>query len=543
MELEEEIDLRQYLFVLQRWWWLIAGCVIIAAAAAFIVSSVIQPVYQATATLLVQQAPAPGVSDYTALLTSERLAKTYTQMVSGRPVLEAAIAQLDLDETPEELVKRLRAELVRDTQLIRIRVEHTNPEEAARIANAIAAVFITHTQTLQQQRYGESLDRLKAQMDDLSQLMREVQSQMDALKDSSSPQSQAERARLETILAGYRNSYTSLVQSYEQMRLTATQSADTISLFEAAQVPEKPVRPRKLMNAALAGVMGAMLAVGGVFLWEYLDDTVKTPDDVARTTSLSVLGMIGRLAEGEKERVAQDNPLSPIAEDFRKLRTNIRYAGVDRPLRTLLVTSPTMSEGKSFVVANLAIVFAQAGLRTVVIDGDLRRSRQHRIFEIHPKDGVVGSLLDGSTDGRLQATEVEGLILLPAGSRPPNPAELLGSARMRELLHQLAGEADVVLVDCPPVLPVADTMALASEVDGVLVVAEAGVTRRPALQQAVESLQQVGARVIGVVLNGIPAHKGGYYRYGYYYSYTEYYDEEGKRRKRHTQRARDVERA
>ncbi len=509
--------------------------------AAFIVSSLIQPVYQATATLLVQQAPVPGVSDYTALLTSERLAQTYTQMVTGRPVLEVAIEQLGLDTTPEELVKTVRVERVQNTQLIRIRVEHSDPAEAARIANTIAGAFIAHTQTLQQQRYGGSLDRLKTQMDDLSRLMNEVQSQLDALKDSSSPQAQTERARLETILAGYRNSYTSLVQSYEQMRLTATQSTDTISLFEAARAPEKPVRPRKLMNAALAGVMGAMLAVGAAFLREYLNDTVKTPDDVARTASLSVLGMIGRLAEGEKELVARDNPLSPIAESFRKLRTNIRYAGVDHPLRTLLVTSPTMTEGKSFIVANLAIVFTQASLRVVVIDGDLRRPRQHRIFEIHPKDGVVGALLDGSTDGRLQTTEVEGLVLLPAGGRPPNPAELLGSARMRELLHRLAGEADVVLVDCPPVLPVADTMALASEVDGVLLVVQAGATRRPALQQAAESLQQVGARIIGVVLNGIPTHKGGYYRYGYYYYYTEYYDEEGK--KKHRRRARRKEQA
>ncbi len=523
-----EIDLRQYLLVLQRWWWLIAGGAIIAAAAAFIVSSASPPVYEAAATLLVQQPPAPGVSDYTALLTSERLAQTYAQMVTGRPVLEVAIQQLGLNATPEALARRVRVELVRNTQLIRIRVEHTDPAEAARIANGIAEAFITYNQALQQQRYGGSLDRLKAHIDDLSRLMREVQGQLDALKGSSSPQDQAERTRLETILAGYRTSYTSLLQNYEQMRLTATQSTNTISLFEAARVPERPIRPRKLMNAALAGVVGALLVVGGVFLREHLDDTVKTTDDVVRTTSLSVLGMIGRLAEGEKERVAQASPLSPIAEGFRKLRANIRYVSVDRPLRILLVTSPMGKEGKSFVVANLAIVLAQAGLRVVVIDGDLRRPRQHLIFEVPPKGGLVRSLLDGSADGRLQATGVEGLTLLPAGDRPPNPTELLGSDRMRELLRRLAGVADMVLVDSPPVLPVADAMALVEAVDGVLLVVRAGFTRRPALRQALESLQQVGARVIGVVLNGIPTHKGGYY---HYYYYSEYYDGEDKTKK------------
>ncbi len=532
---DAEIELRQYLLVLQQWWWLIAGCAITAAVMGFIVSSASQPVYRATATLLVQQAPSSGVIDYTALLTSERLAQTYAQMVTGRPVLEMAIQQRGLNMTPEELAKMVRVELVRNTQLIRINVEHTDPAEAARIANIIAESFTAYIQTLQQQRYGDSLDRLKAQLDELSRLMYEAQGQLDALKDSSSPQAQVERARLEMSLAGYRSSYTSLLQSYEQMRLTTAQHANTVSVFEAAQAPEEPIRPRKLMNAALAGVIGTMLAVVGVFLREYLDDTVKTPDDIARTTSLSVLGMIGRLTGGEKEQVAWYNPLSPIAEDFRKLRANIRYASVDRPLRTLSVTSPTAAEGKSFTVANLAIVFAQAGLRVMVIDGDLRRPRQHLIFQIPPKGGLVRSLVDGGTDIQLQATEVKGLVLLPAGDRPPNPAELLGSTRMRELLRRLAGEADMVLVDCPPVLPVADVMALAREVDGVLLVVQAGVTRRPALRQALESLQQVGARVIGVVLNGIPTHKGGYY---YHYYHAEYDDGKDKKAKGRLQRIR-----
>lgn len=529
--MEEEIDLRQYLFVLQRWWWLIAGCALLAAVVAFVVSSLMQPVYQATATLLVQQAPAPGVTDYTALLTSERLARTYTQMLKGQPVLEETIARLALQETPDDLAGRVTVELVRDTQLIRVKVEDTDPSRAAQVANTLAEVFVGQVQTIQQQRYGDSLERLQQQIDELAALMEETQKRLDALKGSTSAQDQAERARLETILAGYRNSYTTLVQSSEQMRLTASQSTDTVFLYESAQTPQKPVRPRKLLNTALAGIVGAMLAVGAAFLMEYLDDTVKTPDDVSRLASLSTLGMIGQLTKGENELITRTDPLSPFTEAFRALRANIRYASVDRPLRTLLVTSPTMSEGKSFLVANLAVVMAQAGLRVVVVDGDLRRPRQHRLFEIHPRDGLTGSLLDGSTDGRLQPTGVEQLFLLPAGGRPPNPAELLGSARMRELLEGLTREADIVLVDSPPLLPVADTMALAGEVDGVLLVVEAGATRRPAFQQAVEALQRLGANIIGVVINAVPTRRRGYYYY--YYYYRDYYnDEGGKQRKK-----------
>ncbi|MGQ9804225.1 MAG: polysaccharide biosynthesis tyrosine autokinase [Anaerolineae bacterium] len=531
--MEEEIDLRQYLFVLLQWWWLIVGCTILAALAAFTVSSLMRPVYRARTTLLIQKAPTPDVTDYTALLTSERLARTYVQMITGRPVLEATIAQLGLEETPEELASRVSVEQVRDTQLIRVSVEDTDPRRAALIADTLSEVFVAQIQAIQQQRYGESLERLQQQITELSGLIEETQRQIDALKGSNNAQDQAEQAQREVILAGYRNSYTTLIQNYERMRLTASQSADAVFLYEPAQIPPSPVRPRKLMNTAVAGVVGAMLAVGVVFLLEYLNDTIKTPDDIVRVASLSTLGVIGQLPKGQNELIVQAEPLSPLAEAFRTLRTNIRYASVDRPLRVLLVTSPVAMSGKTFVVTNLAAVMAQAGLRTVLVDADLRRPRLHNVFEVHPMEGLLGSLLEGGgMDSRLQPTAVEGLLLLPAGGRPPNPTELVGSARMRELLQKIGREADIVLVDSPPVLPVADTIALAGAVDGVLLVTKAGVTRRPAFQQTVEALQRVGANIIGVVINAVPVHGRGYYYYGYHYYYSEHYYGEGERRKK-----------
>ena len=534
-------DLRQYLWVLRRWLWLIVLCTALAAVSAFFVSSQMTPVYSSTATLLVHQAPSTGTSDYTAILTSERLARTYAQMVTGRSVMEEVIAQLDLSESAQAVAGRTKVELVRDTQLIHLSVEDIDPVQAAQIANTTAAVFIVQNQSLQQERFADSLASMQEQIAELSNLIQDTQAEIEALGDSETTLDQPERARLETILAGYRNTYSTLVQNYEQMRLTATQSVDNVILFEEAPVTTNPVRPRVSMNTALAGVVGAMLAVGVSFLIEYLDDTVKTPDDIALSSGLETLGVIGRLTQSDDELVTVSQPLSPASEAFRVLRTNIRFSSVDRPLRTLLVTSPGPLEGKSLTVANLAVTMAQAGLQVIVVDADLRRPRQHKVFRVHPRGGLTQSLLDGVTNGRLQPIEGDNLTVLPAGELPPNPVELLGSQRMQDLLSQLLTRADIVLIDSPPVLPVADAAVLAPNIDGVLLIVHAGKTRRQALLQAVEGLYQVGGNLIGAVLNSVPVGRGGYY-YNYSY-YDRYYgsdgaEQDGKKGKRLSRRQR-----
>jgi succinoglycan biosynthesis transport protein ExoP len=274
-----------------------------------------------------------------------------------------------------------------------------------------------------------------------------------------------------------------------------------------------------------------MLALGIGFLVEYLDDTIKSPDDVNQALGLETLGIIGRRDNGGGELVITERPRSPVAEAYRALRTNVRFSSLDSPLRTLLVTSPGVTEGKSVTVANLATAMAQAGLKVVAVDGDLRRPRQHKLFALERSEGLTQSLLDGRVDGHLCAAEqVEGLSVLPSGELPPNPADLLGSQRMQGLLDDLAAQADVVIIDSPPLLPVTDAAVLAQHVDGVLLVVEAGRTRRGAAQHAVESLRQVNANVLGVVLNAVPRRRGG--GYSYYYYYDQYYADDGGRRKR-----------
>jgi capsular exopolysaccharide synthesis family protein len=207
------------------------------------------------------------------------------------------------------------------------------------------------------------------------------------------------------------------------------------------------------------------------------------------------------------------------------LRTNLQFAAVDRPLRTLLITSPAPTEGKSLTAANLAVAQAQAGRRVILVDTDLHRPRLHRLFKLRNNAGVTTALLaeHPALDDLLQEASVPGLRVLTSGPLPPNPAELLGSARMKELLVELTAVADTVVLDSPPATAFSDAAILSTQSDGVLLVLDSGHTRREIARRSLEALGRVNARVVGVLLNRMPTRGAGYYYYYYYYHYGHYY--------------------
>ena len=200
------------------------------------------------------------------------------------------------------------------------------------------------------------------------------------------------------------------------------------------------------------------------------------------------------------------DPRSPVSEAYRTLRTNLEFSSLDEPVRTLVVTSPGAEEGKSTVLANLAVTLAQGGKQVILLDCDLRRPTQHTLFGLDNTTGLTTMMLakDAHSDPPLRQTPVDGLRVLPAGPTPPNPAELLGSRRMKEAVAALLAQADVLLFDAPPVLAVTDALVLAVQTDGVLLVVKAGGTRREHIQQAKERLERVNARIVGAVLNNAP---------------------------------------
>jgi capsular exopolysaccharide synthesis family protein len=274
-----------------------------------------------------------------------------------------------------------------------------------------------------------------------------------------------------------------------------------------------------------------MLAVGVVFLVEYLDDTVKTDEDVQRQLTLPTLGNIGRITpvkEPGDHLIALNHPRSPISEAYRVLRSNTRFAKIDNPSASLLVTSPGPEEGKTTTAANLAVVLAQAGQKVILVDSDLRRPTLHEFFGLDNHVGLTDLLVDGEDlwNQALRTTDQEGLRILTSGRLPPNPSELLGSDAMRSTLRELEKTADVVVLDSPPLLAVADASILGSIVGGAILVVESGKTRNEAARRAKDTLDNSGVKLLGVVVNRISRHRGAYGYYHYYYS------EDGRTRKR-----------
>jgi succinoglycan biosynthesis transport protein ExoP len=324
------------------------------------------------------------------------------------------------------------------------------------------------------------------------------------------------------------SSLATLLQSDNKVELAEVQSGQTVTVVVPARLPTQPIGPHTARNALLAAVVGAMTVAGLAFLVESQDDTLKSAEDVGRALRLATLGGLGRIPGKTMEEriVTVAQPKSPVAEGFRVLRTNLQFSAPDKPLCTLLVTSPQPTEGKSTTAANLAVVMAQAGKKVILVDADLRRPVLHRLFGVDNRSGLSDVLLVGAggLDGHLKriGSGIEELYLLSAGPLPPNPAELLGSRRMEALVQRLRFEADVIVFDSPPSLAVADAAVLASQTDGVLVVADAGRTRTGLAQQGVERLHQVGANVLGVALNRVGAGRDGedaYYHHYYYHRY------------------------
>jgi non-specific protein-tyrosine kinase len=346
-----------------------------------------------------------------------------------------------------------------------------------------------------------------------------------ALGTPTTEQGATRLAQLERDLAQYQQANASLVQTLEALRITEAQSTSNVVQVEPAAVPEKPVRPRTLVNTLLAAVVGGMLAVGVVFLIEYLDDSLKSADDVQRALDLPVLGAIAHVQRGNSVGTyALEHPRSPVAEAFRSLRTNIQFASVDRPLRTLAISSPAPEEGKSTVATNLAAALAQGGKQVILVDADLRRPRLHTLLGLPNRLGLSDLFVrtDLALPDVLQPGALPNLRVLTSGNLPPNPAELLGSERMARLLAELTELADIVVLDSPPALLVTDAALLGARADGLLLVAEAGRTRRDVARAAVESLRRTGTKVLGVVLNNVPMRRGHYYS-DYRYAYA-YYD-------------------
>jgi capsular exopolysaccharide synthesis family protein len=342
------------------------------------------------------------------------------------------------------------------------------------------------------------------------------------------PQAEREFAGLSRDVETDRRVYSLLSERYEEARIQEVGRIPAIRTVDSAHGARK-VKPNIPANVMLGLILGVALALGAGLGVEYLDTSVHSPRDLERRGFTVLAGIPAltdrklRLAAGSavgrvaSHLVSSTDTGSSAAEAFRMLRTSLQFAGLDRPLHTIVVTSPGPGEGKSTVATNLATVLAQSGHRTLLLDADLRRPVLHSVFHRRKKPGFTDMVLLGNPDrDAIFPTGIEGLFCLPCGTIPPGPADVLNSSATNALLSRLSADYEYLVIDSPPVLVAADTAILTAKADATILVVRAGKTSTEAIEHARQVLHQAGARVAGFVVNGIK-HTGRYGRDSYYY--------------------------
>jgi capsular exopolysaccharide synthesis family protein len=319
--------------------------------------------------------------------------------------------------------------------------------------------------------------------------------------------------------------YELLLKRLKDTGITGMLQVSNVRILDRAQPVLTPVRPKVRQNLTMAAMLGLFAGVGLALVLELLDTSITTQVQVEEKLGLTFLGIVPRIGLPKDGSVARgflvrQQPQSAVAECLRSIRANLLFMSPDRPLRKILVTSSSPEEGKTTTASLLAQIMADGGSRVLLVDGDMRRPRIHRIFDTSGGQGLSSLILgEGSLDEAVKATEIPNLSVLPCGPVPPNPAELLHADAFRKLLDELARRFDRVIVDSPPVAAVSDAVVISTAVDGTLLVLKAGRTSRDVARRAVRALTDVNARVFGAVLNDLDLSDG---RYGEYYQYHRY---------------------
>jgi len=338
------------------------------------------------------------------------------------------------------------------------------------------------------------------------------------------------------------NIYEMLIKRFKETSLSENMKAGNIRIIDKAEVPKTPVKPQKRLSIILAMIVGLFGGTGLAFFLEYLDNTIKTPDDLKQYLNIPDLGPVPLFAAENKgspgkgkdrtpDLIALNSPKSTASESYRGIRTNILFSTAESVPQVILVSSAGPKEGKTITVANVAITMAQAGSKIIILDCDMRRPEIHNFFGATRDRGMSNILVGLDNIGEIiQNTKIPNLDVITSGPIPPNPSEMLGSKRMESLLVALRKKYDHIIIDSPPVTAVTDAVVLSKSADGVIIVIRTGYMARQIVKNGIGQLNNVGAHIIGAVLNGIDV-SSGKYSYYYYQYYRYYYGEDGEKNK------------
>ena len=516
-----ELTLAQIIQIGRRWWWLLVLGPLLGMMIGATLASRTEPVYQADAKLLLDRPALESTGEssssnaYNNILAAERLTQTFGQLVETRVVLSEALARIGDeagDLTVEELEAALTVTAVEDTQIIQIEFTGNDPDQAASVVNAVSAVFIEEAAAIRPDVPNNNTDALQQSIDDIVADMTTIQSQIDELEaqpDAGSASVTAQLRDLRTLLGENQSRHAELVEIQQRMTISAAESGVLVKVVDPAVAPDTPIGANPAFTLFLGIIGGLGLAGGVVFILGYLDNTVKEPAAVQRLTGRSTLGLIPVIQHPERFDALTDLGVQS-AEAFRTLRTNLQFATHGKVVRSLVVAGARPGDGSSTMAAYLAMVLAQGGQRVVLVDANLRNPSLHQMVGLPNRSGLTNLLLGDSmehVDGYLRKTDIGELLVLTSGPLPPNPADLLNSKRMEDIVRHLELRADLVIFDCPS-LQYADTLILTGMVSGSIYVVAAGKTRSNELAEAVSALDQTGKPIFGTVLNRVRPAKG-----------------------------------
>ncbi|MBU4556124.1 MAG: polysaccharide biosynthesis tyrosine autokinase [Actinobacteria bacterium] len=518
------MELRDYLNVISARRWVIIQAVVIVTLTALVVSILQPKTYEGTALVLISEkgSSASVFGDLLPQLSTqpERAMQTQVQLMQIRPIAEATIKELNLQTTPDAFLDSVKVGAIGQTNLVKITVTNANPEQAARIANTVAEEYVDSARSAQRASLAEAAVEVQKRLD-------EAEADILDLGDRVSKSGKSDQLSAELQIAT--GTYTTLAEKLEQLRINERLESGPGRVVSAAAVSENAVSPKPLRNVGLGLVVGFLFGLGMAFLYEYLDNTIKSSDEAERIFGAPVLGTIPLdvMAKGQKRRLTiVEAPGSATAESYRVLRNSLDFINFQHDMKTILVTSAAPGEGKSTVASNLAAALAQTGKKVVLVSVDFRRPTTEQFFGVNNIIGLSDVLIGTHTlKAALQQPGSEQLLVMTAGKMPPNPSELLGSTKMQEVVKLLEEWSDWVIIDTPPLLAVADAAAVARWSDGVLMVTQAAESTREAGKRALELLGKVGAKITGVVVWGLDESKSGSGGYGYSsgYYYASYY--------------------
>ena len=508
---DQAIDLREYLEILWKRKWTILLTLTVVVGGTLLFSLRQTPLYSSTARLLVKGVPTDS-SGYIQVVNLE----TESELVASEVVASRIAEDLGLDIPLKALINSLRVEPASEiAQVLEISFSSTNPELARDIPNSYASSYIEYKREQAQ----EALEVGRAAIEER---LRPVQEQLrDVTRRLSSPEVLSNNALLNT-LETERSALIARLGVLQQ-RMADFETREPLDLdggevIEAASLPGTPTSPNHQRNIMLAGFLGLIFGIGVALLRERLDDRLRGRADIERVLNAPVLATIPRVSANKKiphELITLTQPSSPASEAYRSLRTNLQFLIAQQGLKSVLVTSALAGEGKTITAANLAVALAQAGQKVILISADLRRPTIEGYFGLEGGAGLSTWLSSGEEEiwSFIQDPGILNLRIIPSGRIPGNPAELLTSRRLKDLVETLEANSDLLLIDSPPTLPVADAPILASHMDGVLLVINANTTHRSAAVRAKEELERVGASLLGSIHNAFdPGALKNYYK-------------------------------